>query len=332
MYKKVAIFVSFGIIFFCIGFFTGSTTTGNKYEVFLNSISLKRDNNKNYPLVHPILGFSSSNAAGVNQFTSLTERVKAVFAANKSIVGRYSVYFRDQNKGLWFGINEDDKYDPASMLKVALAIAAYKEAQMNPGFLYEQKIYTPEFAQINNDIAYSLPSELKVNHGYGIEDLIEKMIVDSDNGAKDIIANSIDPKIIDDVYTNLSIDQPQDGQGYVISSKKYTSFFRTLYNATYLNQEYSNKLLGLLSKATFDEALVAGVPSDITVSHKYGEHVNDTNNTKNSVELHDCGVVYLPEKPYILCIMTEGTNELGLAKVIASVSKVIYESVSTDYK
>ena len=42
-------------------------------------------------------------------------------------------------------------------------------------------------------------------------------------------------------------------------------------------------------------------------------------------ELHDCGIVYYPEHPYFLCVMTRGGDRPKLAAAIADVSKVAYD-------
>jgi len=46
-----------------------------------------------------------------------------------------SVYFRDLNNGMWFGINEGVFYRPASMLKVPVMIAYFKLAESTPAIL-----------------------------------------------------------------------------------------------------------------------------------------------------------------------------------------------------
>ena len=332
MVKKISLFSLTAILSFIIGYSIASFIITNKYETFIQSISTKRADNTAYPFVHPILGVTSDNAASVGEFQPLAQKVRNIFSANASILSRYSIYFKDENNGLWFGINENDTYNPASMLKVVLAIATYKEAEANPHFLYGERIYTPELAQLNVTLPYSLPSELRVNQSYTIGDLVEKMLVDSDNGAKDILANTLDQNIIGNVYANVGVNPPINDEQYTISAKQYSSFFKILYNGNYLNLADSNQLISILSETTFDKGIVAGVPTGTIVADKYGEYVNDSNNTPTSMELHDCGIVYLEKSPYVLCIMTEGTNEADLSSVIAKVSQVVYNEVKNNYK
>ena len=81
----------------------------------------------------------------------------------------------------------------------------------------------------------------------------------------------------------------------------------------------SEKALDILSKTTFNDGLVAGVDKGITVSHKFGEYVGQ------QIELHDCGIIYYPENPYFLCIMTRGDNLDNLKDVIKNISGQIYD-------
>ena len=85
----------------------------------------------------------------------------------------------------------------------------------------------------------------------------------------------------------------------------------------------SEKALELLSKTTFNDGIVAGLPENIVVSHKFGEYI-----LPDEIELHDCGIIYYVQNPYFLCVMTRGKDEGELKNTISGISKIIYE----DYK
>ena len=105
-----------------------------------------------------------------------------------------------------------------------------------------------------------------------------------------------------------------------MSPDEYSLVFRVLYSSTYLSERYSEKALNLLSQAHYKGALVAGVPAGITVAHKFGDTT-----VANSPELHDCGVVYVPNDPYLICVMTKGSSFAGLQDTIKSVSANTYQ-------
>jgi beta-lactamase class A len=69
--------------------------------------------------------------------------------------------------------------------------------------------------------------------------------------------------------------------------------------------------------------LVAGVPAGIPVAHKFGE----TGQVGGERQLHDCGIVYYPNSPYILCIMTRGNNFEELPNIIKQISSEVYKHV-----
>jgi hypothetical protein len=48
----------------------------------------------------------------------------------------------------------------------------------------------------------------------------------------------------------------------------------------------------------------------------------------HTVELHDCGIVYLNNNPYIITVMTRGTDMEKLAEAVATISKMTYENLS----
>ena len=48
-----------------------------------------------------------------------------------------------------------------------------------------------------------------------------------------------------------------------------------------------------------------------------------------TAQLHDCGIVYLPGRPYFLCVITEGRDADTLAEVIREISRDVFLAVAT---
>lgn len=82
-------------------------------------------------------------------------------------------------------------------------------------------------------------------------------------------------------------------------------------------------MLSLLSQSAFPQGLEAGVPQDLPVAHKFGEY----DDGKGGKQLNDCGIIYKPHKPYLLCVMTEGKDLDALAKVISTISNKVYTTL-----
>ena len=108
----------------------------------------------------------------------------------------------------------------------------------------------------------------------------------------------------DKVFTDLGITIPGvRGTEDYMSVSDYASFFRILYNASYLTKDDSQKALDLLTKVDFADGIRAGVPKGVPVANKFGER-----SVNGLQQLHDCGIVYYNNHPYLLCIMSRGSD------------------------
>ncbi len=87
----------------------------------------------------------------------------------------------------------------------------------------------------------------------------------------------------------------------------------------------SAKALTYLVNSEFKEGIAGGVPSEIKVAHKFGERTLSA----DLKHLHDCGIVYYPDNPYILCVMTRGNNYQELSNIIKTISKMTYDEVES---
>jgi beta-lactamase class A len=240
-----------------------------------------------------------------------------------------SVYFRDLNSGHWTGINENDKFDPASLLKVVLLVTYLKESLTHPEILAKE-LYYPGADETGQ---YYKESEKLTIGNHTVLDLIKAMIVQSDNTAKKILTDNA-TKQFDETYKDFRLPLPSTpSSDDYMSARSYSVIFRSLYNSTYLPWNFSEQTLSLLSVTAFDKGIVAGVPEGTKVSHKFGERTyEEANGGVEKRELHDCGIVYYPNHPYLVCVMTRGKEFSGLEKVISDISSTIYSYVKSTEK
>ena len=124
------------------------------------------------------------------------------------------------------------------------------------------------------------------------------------------------------------LDLTKDYDSYSISPKQYSTILRVLYNATYLSRDYSEKALQIMSHAQYNQGLLAGVPASTTVAQKFGESVDGSDPSTPEITLSNCGIVYYPAHPYILCVMTKGKNIDDLAHTIAAVSNLTWNEIA----
>lgn len=287
------------------------------------TVSAKEVRQSGYMFTSPLLECDSIESTSISPFKSSLESYVDTLI-KKHNLSQVSVYYRDLLNGPWIGIKEDELFSPSSLLKVPLLLSYYKIAQHNPEILTTSLEYPgPEI--LTEGVGGDITTLIK-NKSYTVEDLVNRMIIFSDNAASHILYNHIDKTSIADPYTMLELEIPFSKPGeYMLTVRKYSSFFRILFNASYLSPEASEKALSLLSKTQFPQGLQAGVPNDVAVSHKYGERILNTTSHLN--QLHDCGIIYYPQRPYLLCIMTKGTDVKALTETIASISKFTYQTI-----
>jgi beta-lactamase class A len=249
-----------------------------------------------------------------------------------------SLYFRRLNNGEWVNINETAKFSPASLMKVPIMIAYFKLSESDPSILDKKLTY--DKGDDANLPEYTKPSKsIQKGQSYTVNELIEYMVVYSDNNALNLLVQNADPNSLQEVYTDLGIKIPNptlEGAD-CFTVKDYALFIRILFNATYLNKDLSEKALEIMSRSDFKGGIVAGVPSDVPVAHKFGERIflDPTGILFKSYELHDCGIVYYSQSPYLLCIMTKGSkgkNYSDLEDSIKQISQLVYSEVKNNYQ
>lgn len=244
---------------------------------------------------------------------------------NKNIedkkVSLVSLYYRDLNNGPWIGINENEEFSPASLLKVPLMITYLKIAEDKTGILQEKIKMNIQVSDVTQNI--NPQRKTQNNQEYTIDELIEFMIIYSDNNASNALIQYLDNlnnDHINKIYLDLGIEVPGENKlENFMRIKDYASFFRILYNSSYLNREMSEKALHLLSQSEFRQGLRANIPDYIYISHKFGERV-----LGDEKQLHDCGLIYQPSKPYLLCIMIRGEDFNSMSSVIQEISQTVY--------
>jgi beta-lactamase class A len=239
------------------------------------------------------------------------------------------VYFRDFNNGGWTGVNQNDQFAPASLLKVPNMIAVLKAAEANPDILNNEILYDGSFN--DNTLEDIKPlKQIEAGKTYTVNTLLQFMVQYSDNNANELLINEIGQPAISDVYSDLDVPYEETSTSDFMSPEQYATFFRVLYSSTYLSPDLSTKALELLSNADFPEGIEAGVPADVVVAQKFGErNFLAADGSSTGEELHNCGIVYNPEHPYLLCIMTKGSDFVKLENVIHDMSALVWQEVDS---
>lgn len=312
------------VVFLVVGFIIGVVVDSRFFKESSDYLKAVQVRQGGYAFINPLLECEIGQKVLSKQFVSFRYAVEKKIneLGGENGLETMSVYFRDLNNGLFFGINQNEGFSPASLLKLPIMIAYYKEAEDHPE-IFQKKLGYRDETDRNAAETFRPKNVIQRNKEYSVDELIYRMMVSSDNNAMALLVEDMPLKTQDKVFRDLRITIPGvRGTEDFMSVSEYASFFRILYNASYLSQESSERALKLLSAVDFADGLRAGVPKEVRVANKFGER--SFNDRK---QLHDCGIVYYEDHPYLLCIMSRGTDFRKLASSIQTISALVYQEV-----
>lgn len=264
-----------------------------------------------YPLLSKRIFAESQNDILIN-FTPLRTAMREYVAKQPQQIG---VYFEYLPSGTSIGVNDQMEVKLASLIKVPVAMAAFR--QIESGKLKPDTILVVQKEDLDSRFG-----ELW-KHGAGtrisVEAALDYTLIDSDNTAATLLMRTVGKDALVEVFDALDLPKHKEGSFVILSPKNYSSILRSLYLSSYLERESSSAILDLLTRSKFDDKLKAGVPDGLHVAHKIGVFKSQS----DEEVFNDCGIVYAPDRPYTLCIMVVGDEEVS-RKHMKHLSKMVY--------
>lgn len=292
-----------------------------------SSLPAKQSCSKDYPFISNEIDCQNIDEK-VNQVEGLRKDISRIIDNEKSQshIMRASVFYRDLNTRRWFGINDIDRFYPASLIKLPISIMYYKMADFDP-YIFDKQLQIPDDEGDNSDQYYPPADPLLVGKTYSIKEMIRHMLMYSDNAPFSVLYDG--GKLFrDKILSDLGVYEPpanQKQEVWNVTARSYANIFRMLYNASYVSMQSANEILSMLSQSTFKNGIVAGVPDTVKVAHKFGEAegVSDDGAVQSRI-LNDCGIIYKQDAPYILCLMLEGQDYTQMEQVMQRISQDAY--------
>ncbi len=239
----------------------------------------------------------------------------------RGVLSSASVYVRKFKDGGWFTINSDEIYSPGSLLKVGLLISYLKDAEANSALLKKKLFFEDHYTVIVKP--NFVDNKLTPGKFYSVEDLLYQMIVHSDNDATVLLMNNLNMATYRKLYSDLNLREPDlNEQDHPMTITEVSKFLRILFNSSYLNKASSESALTLLSKTSFKTGILNSIDKNVPVVHKFGERgVNEEK------QLHEIGIIYLENNPYLLGVMTRGNDYETLPSVLSDISALVFDEM-----
>ncbi|MBP7846184.1 MAG: serine hydrolase [Candidatus Pacebacteria bacterium] len=307
--KKIAAALLILIIGILIGFFLNKNSRFSFLE------------NK-YPFVARRVLIQNPNDIIIN-FFELRKSLSTYIEQNKLDMG---LFFQYIPTGTTIGVNQDNPYVAASLLKLPNVIETQKKIENKDIAGKDMITITSKWLDGNYGTLYKKGVGQKIS----VDELMKISIQESDNTANNILTNDVIGGTPVNFYNSIDIS-PQILEGTIaVTPRNYLSILRSLFFAGYLSIDGSNKVLKIMTEINPNENdLGAKLPSNIKIAQKIG--VYEKSPEEKNYTYSDCGIFYHPKRPYMLCVMTRDTKE-SASKHTQEISKIIFdyiESVNT---
>lgn len=230
-----------------------------------------------------------------------------------------SIYFEVLNTGASVVVNPDLKIWPASLSKLPVGMVAMKRVEEGKWNLDTTKI---KMASVDVDTA-TPDVATKVGQEFSLRFLLDRLLLESDNTAYQMILKQLTPEEFKVLPESIGLEELIDSEGHM-SAKDYTRLFRSLYLATYLDEENSEYILELLQRSENNNFIGSGFPEGTQFAHKWGTH-----NAKNVFA--DSGIAYFSNRPVLISVMIQarGSDLAGNQTKAENLMKAIGQKVST---
>jgi len=217
----------------------------------------------------------------------------------------------------------------ASLIKIFIMIEAFRQADLGQLNLAEEQLILAADQVGGAGPLEVVPPGTKQTW----YQLIELMITESDNTATNILINKISQGAINATIRSLGchdttlqrkmmdFTSAEQGLENYTSVTDITSVLEKLYFHRCLSPKRDQEMLNILKNQQDRCKIPQGLPEEIIVANKTGE--------LDGVE-HDAGIVYHPDNPFIITIMTEALPDAikGQA-IIAELTKTVYHNLHT---
>jgi beta-lactamase class A len=230
-----------------------------------------------------------------------------------------SVYYRKLNSGKWISINGDQQFSVASIMKILTLMYHLRQEENKPGWLNQKMLVASNLT--GNNIQSTTDKHSKIGSTYTIKELIDFMILYSDNNATAHLNSLMDYDVYTDLMRDINIPVPEKNQtDYKLTTEQTSRFLRVLYNGSVLSNKYSEVALKTLTESTYNHGLLRNLKKEVTVAHKFGERF-----LPNENQLHETAIFYTYDDPYLITIMTTGSDTASEADLLGKIGAIAFD-------
>jgi beta-lactamase class A len=243
----------------------------------------------------------------------------SISEVDQNLDGVLGVAILDLTSGKKFLLREDEVFPQASSIKIALLAELYHQVQT--GKLKLTDLYTVQTSDLvfDSDIMGGLtPGVTRLT----LRDLATMVVAVSDNSATNVLIDRVGMENVNALMDSLGLKHTrlrrkmmdlkaaQEGRENISTPREMMTLLEDLSDGKLLNGELTKDFFQLLS--THKESFIPReIPDGVKIANKPGELEGVRN---------DSGVVFVENRPYVICVMTaylenEGDGEAAISKI-----------------
>ncbi len=259
------------------------------------------------------------------------QKYLTVEAALLGVSDNISLYFKDINQGKEVSIEPTRSWIPASTIKSYVVLEAFRQKSL--GLIdFNQTITIKAENVVPTELETDEFPRLREGTKATIKQLVEAMIIQSDNTAYNTLLDILDRRNINLALKNIGITETVIGeklnldeyqfqidlqvpgrQPNTTTVKDLATYFELLVNKKIVN---ADEILDIFKRQKLNNMIPAYLPQDTVIAHKTGDWAPIYN---------DAGIVFKPSEPFVLSIFTNSDNP----NVVAQLAKVAYFQTSS---
>ena len=238
---------------------------------------------------------------------------------DRNLEGVMGVAVQDLTSGQTLFLQPDEVFAQASTIKIAVLAELYHQAQQ--GKLKLTDLYTVQKSDLvqDSDIMNGLtPGVTSIT----LRDLATMTVAVSDNSAANILIDRVGMDNVNALLNSLGLTHTHlrrkmmdlkaasEGRENIATPREMMTLLEQLYRGKVLNKEMTNDFFTMLSTHK-DSWIPRDLPEGVRAANKPGSLEGVRN---------DCGVIFVENRPYILCVMTaylrnERSGEEAISKI-----------------
>ena len=228
---------------------------------------------------------------------------KNIVDVDRGLDGVLGVAIVDFKTGQSISLHADQVFATASSIKIAIVLELYRQSQA--GKLALNDLYTVNSADLVPDSVIMgglTPGVTRLT----LRDLATMTMAVSDNSATNVLIDRVGMSNVNALMDSLGLKHTRlqrkmmdlkaatEGRENISTPSEMLAMVRAVYEGKVLNPKMTEDFFQEFSIPKPDSFIPRYLPDDLRIASKHGELEGVRN---------DCGVVFIPDHPYGICVM-----------------------------